>query len=55
MVKQAYDYDLLVIGAGAAGSTAASTAAQNFGGKGRLDLSPVMGASSATAYPWWHI
>ena len=27
MVKQAYDYDLLVIGAGAAGSTAASTAA----------------------------
>src|SRR5437763_14759374 len=29
MVKQAYDYDLLVIGAGAAGSTAASTAAQN--------------------------
>ena len=29
MVKQAYDYDLLVIGAGAGGSTAASTAAQN--------------------------
>ena len=29
MVKQANDYDLLVIGAGAAGSTAASTAAQN--------------------------
>ena len=29
MVKQAYDYDLLVIGAGAAGSTAASTAAEN--------------------------
>src|SRR2546421_12039258 len=29
MVKQAYDFDLLVIGAGAAGSTAASNAAQN--------------------------
>ena len=29
MIKQIYDYDLLVIGAGAAGSTAASTAAQN--------------------------
>src|SRR3989442_13484125 len=27
MTKQVYDYDLLVIGAGAAGSTAASTAA----------------------------
>src|SRR6266702_4468727 len=29
MVKQAYGYDLLVIGAGAAGSTAASNATQN--------------------------